>query len=106
MAVAHLKPLQQGACLGSSSLSLTRRADSMCETVSKEQGSRVWLPMSCGTHQATSVCVSCRFGESLETSEQEWLVWEINQKIAEVKGAAPTMDDMPPEDRPEVGMVQ
>jgi hypothetical protein len=38
----------------------------------------------------------------LETSEQEWLVWEINKKIAEVKGVAPTMDDMPPEDRPEV----
>lgn len=30
-------------------------------------------------------------------------MWEINQKIAEIKGAAPTMDDMPPEDRPEVG---
>lgn len=44
----------------------------------------------------------CRFGESLETSEQEWLVWEINKKIAEVKGVAPTMEDMPPEDRPEV----
>jgi hypothetical protein len=29
-------------------------------------------------------------------------VWEINQKIAEVKGAAPTMEDMPPEDTPEV----
>lgn len=47
-------------------------------------------------------CVWCRFGESLETSEQEWLVWEINKKIAEVKGVAPTMEDMPPEDRPEV----
>lgn len=47
-------------------------------------------------------CCCCRFGESLETSEQEWLVWEINQKIAEVKGAAPTMEDMPPEDTPEV----
>ncbi len=49
---------------------------------------------------ATSAC--CRFGESLETSEQEWLVWEINQKVAELKGAAPTMEDMPPEDTPEV----
>jgi len=43
-----------------------------------------------------------RFGESLEPSEQEWLVWEINQKIAEVRGSAPTMADMPPEDAPEV----
>lgn len=32
-------------------------------------------------------------------------MWEINQKIAAVKGAAPTMDDMPPEDAPEVGVV-
>jgi hypothetical protein len=29
-------------------------------------------------------------------------VWEINQHIADARGAAPTMDDMPPEDRPEV----
>lgn len=43
-----------------------------------------------------------RFGESLEPSEQEWLVWEINQKIAEVRGSAPTMADMPPEDAPEM----
>lgn len=43
-----------------------------------------------------------RFGESLETSEQEWLVWEINQKIAELKGLAPTLSDMGPEDAPDV----
>lgn len=43
-----------------------------------------------------------RFGESLETSEQEWLVWEVNQKIAEAKGSAPTLQDMPPEEPPEV----
>jgi hypothetical protein len=46
-----------------------------------------------------------RFGESLETSEQEWLVWEINQKIAEAKGSAPTLQDMPPEEPPEVSRV-
>jgi hypothetical protein len=47
----------------------------------------------------------CRFGEGLDYSEQEWLVWEINQHLAETRGAAPTMDDMPPEDRPEVGGI-
>jgi hypothetical protein len=29
-------------------------------------------------------------------------VWEINQHLADARGAAPTMDNMPPEDRPEV----
>ncbi|KAF6262994.1 kinase-like domain-containing protein [Scenedesmus sp. NREL 46B-D3] len=43
-----------------------------------------------------------RFGEALDYSEQEWLVWEINQHMAAARGAAPTMDDMPPEDRPEM----
>lgn len=44
----------------------------------------------------------CRFAESLDYSEQEWLAWEINQHLAEARGAAPTMDDMPPEEAPEV----
>lgn len=45
---------------------------------------------------------ACRFGESLDPSEQEWLVWEINQHLADVRGRAPTLDDMPEADRPEV----
>ncbi|WIA18005.1 hypothetical protein OEZ85_009492 [Tetradesmus obliquus] len=43
-----------------------------------------------------------RFAESLDYSEQEWLAWEINQHLAEARGAAPTMDDMPPEEAPEM----
>jgi hypothetical protein len=32
-------------------------------------------------------------------------VWEINQHMAEARGAAPTMDDMPPEEAPEVSGI-
>eukprot|EP00879_Flechtneria_rotunda_P010283 GHRR01010750.1.p1 GENE.GHRR01010750.1~~GHRR01010750.1.p1 ORF type:complete len:629 (+),score=211.09 GHRR01010750.1:70-1956(+) len=46
-----------------------------------------------------------RFGEALDPSEQEWLVWEINQRIAGTRGSAPTLQDMPPEDAPEVWRV-
>eukprot|EP00775_Hariotina_reticulata_P004132 gene4130-4379_t len=43
-----------------------------------------------------------RFGESLDPSEQEWIVWEINQHLAAARGTPPTMAEMPPEDQPEV----
>ena len=52
---------------------------------------------------AADVCaVRFRFGESLDPAEQEWLVWEINQHLAEVKGRAPSLEDMPEADKPEV----
>ncbi len=49
-------------------------------------------------------CAVRRFGEALEPAEQEWLVWEINQHITGLRGAAPRADDMPPEDVPEARM--
>lgn len=46
----------------------------------------------------------CRFGESLDPTEQEWIVWEINQFLAGVRGTPPSMADMPDTEAPEVGL--
>lgn len=43
-----------------------------------------------------------RFGEGLQLAEQEWIVAQINDHIASIRGAEPMMSDMPPLPTPRV----
>lgn len=43
-----------------------------------------------------------RFGEGLEVEEQQWLVYEINRHLEEMRGSAIDFESMPPPEAPKI----
>lgn len=65
-----------------------------------------WAMHSCSLasvqYQQCSSTGYCRFGESLDVVEQEWIVSEINAHLEQRVGRAPLLEDMAGVDPPEV----
>jgi hypothetical protein len=90
--------------------SLVRFASSPCScTLGNLQGRGTVHPCHIHLFGCTSThdqclhrILSCRFGESLELVEQEWIVSEVNGYLEGRSGRAPQLEDMASIDPPEV----